>query len=133
MAALSRQLLRSETDWVPIDDATAAGAARRAAIRLAGRLGFSEGRTGDVGIVTTEMSSNLFRHADRGVIAIQVAMRAGLPDQLQGALAELAHRVVVGRLKALEEKSRSNRLEPEELVEFQRLMSLLAPRDARGG
>jgi anti-sigma regulatory factor (Ser/Thr protein kinase) len=79
VAALSRQLLRSETDWVAIDDATAAGSARRAAIRLAGRLGFSEGRTGDVGIVTTEMSSNLFRHADRGVIGIQVAMCAGLP------------------------------------------------------
>jgi hypothetical protein len=52
---------------------------------------------------------------------------------LHGALAELAHRVIMGRLKALEEKSRSTRLEPEELVEFQRLMSILAPRDARGG
>src|ERR1700722_19719691 len=79
MAALSRELLRSETEWVAIDDVTAAGSARRAAIRLAGRLGFSAGRTGDVGIVTTEISSNLFRHADRGVIAIQVAMRDGLP------------------------------------------------------
>jgi hypothetical protein len=52
---------------------------------------------------------------------------------LHGALGELAHRVVVGRLKALEEKSRSTRLEPEELLEFQSLMSNLSPRDARGG
>jgi anti-sigma regulatory factor (Ser/Thr protein kinase) len=79
VAALSRELLRSETEWVAIDDVTAPGSARRAAIRLAGRLGFDAGRTGDVGIVTTEISSNLFRHADRGVIAIQVAMHAGLP------------------------------------------------------
>jgi DNA primase len=53
--------------------------------------------------------------------------------ELHGALGELAHRVVVGRLKALEEKSRSTRLEPEELLEFQSLMSNLSPRDARGG
>jgi anti-sigma regulatory factor (Ser/Thr protein kinase) len=79
VAALSRELLRSDTEWIAIDDVTAAGSVRRAAIRMAGRLGFNAGRTGDVGIVTTEISSNLFRHADRGVIAIQVAMRAGLP------------------------------------------------------
>jgi DNA primase len=53
--------------------------------------------------------------------------------ELHGALAELAHRVIDGRLKALEEKSRSPGLKPEELVEYQRLMSILAPRDARGG
>jgi DNA primase len=62
-----------------------------------------------------------------------VADAVAAAGELHGALAELAHRVVMGRLKALEEKSRSARLEPEELVEFQRLMSILAPRDARGG
>ncbi len=62
-----------------------------------------------------------------------VADAVAAAGELHGALAELAHRVVMGRLKALEEKSRSTRLEPEELVEFQRLMSILAPRDARGG
>jgi DNA primase len=62
-----------------------------------------------------------------------VADAVAAAGELHGALAELAHRVVMGRLKALEEKSRSARLEPEELAEFQRLMSILAPRDARGG
>jgi DNA primase len=62
-----------------------------------------------------------------------VADAVAAAGELHGALAELAHRVVVGRLKALEEKSRSTRLEPEELSEFQRLMSNLGPRDARGG
>jgi DNA primase len=62
-----------------------------------------------------------------------VADAVAAAGELHGALAELAQRVVVGRLKALEEKSRSTRLDPEELSEFQRLMSILAPRDARGG
>ena len=62
-----------------------------------------------------------------------VADAGAAAGELQGALGELAHRVVVGRLKALEEKSRSSRLEPEELAEYQRLTSNLIPRDARGG
>jgi len=62
-----------------------------------------------------------------------VADAVAAAGELHGALAELAHRVIVGRLKALEEKSRSTKLEPEELAEFQRLMSVLGPRDARGG
>jgi DNA primase len=62
-----------------------------------------------------------------------VADAVAAARELHGALAELAHRVVAARLKALEEKSLSNRLEPEELAEFQRLMLILAPRDARGG
>ena len=53
--------------------------------------------------------------------------------ELHGALDGLAHRVVEGRLKALEEKSRSSRLGPEELAEYQRLTSIRSPREARGG
>jgi hypothetical protein len=63
------------------------------------------------------------------IVADAVAAAA----ELHAALGHLAHLVVVTRLKALEEKSRSMRLEPEELLEFQRLMSYRAPRDARGG
>ena len=64
MAALSRQTLRSGTEWFAVDDATVSGSARRAAMHLAGRLGFDESRIGDVGIVVTEVASNLYRHAD---------------------------------------------------------------------
>jgi DNA primase len=53
--------------------------------------------------------------------------------ELHATLAKLAHRVVEKRLEALERKSRSVRLEPEELQEFQRLMSNLSAREARGG
>jgi DNA primase len=53
--------------------------------------------------------------------------------ELRAALGKLADLVVARRLEALEEKSRSTRLEPEELLEFQRLMLHRMPRDARGG
>jgi hypothetical protein len=53
--------------------------------------------------------------------------------ELRAALGKLADLVVDRRLEALEEKSRSTRLEPEELLEFQRLMLHRVPRDARGG
>lgn len=79
MAPLSQETLRSDTTWFPIDDATAAGSARRAAMKLAGRLGFSESRAGDVGIVASEVSSNLYRHASSGSVALQVALRHGAP------------------------------------------------------
>ncbi len=62
-----------------------------------------------------------------------VADAVAAAGELHGALAELAHRVIEGRLKQLEEKSRSTRLEPEELQEFQRLMLHKVPRGARGG
>jgi DNA primase len=62
-----------------------------------------------------------------------VADAVAAAGELHAALGKLAHGVVAKRLKALEEKSRSIRLEPDELQEFQRLMSKLGTRDARGG
>jgi DNA primase len=53
--------------------------------------------------------------------------------ELRAALGKLAQTVVARRLEALQEKSRSTRLEPEELQEFQRLMLHRVPRDERGG
>jgi DNA primase len=63
------------------------------------------------------------------IVADAVAAAA----ELHASLAKLADLVVERRLEALEEKSRSTRLEPEELQEFQRLMLHRVPRDARGG
>jgi anti-sigma regulatory factor (Ser/Thr protein kinase) len=79
VAPLNQETLRSDTTWFPINDASASGSARRAAIKLAGRLGFNEARRGDVGIVASEVSSNLFRHAREGSVAVQVALRHGSP------------------------------------------------------
>jgi DNA primase len=62
-----------------------------------------------------------------------VADAVAAAGELRAALGKLADLVVARRLEALEEKSRSTRLEPEELLEFQRLMLYRVPRDARGG
>jgi len=62
-----------------------------------------------------------------------VADAVAAAGELRAALGKLADLVVARRLEALEEKSRSTRLEPEELLEFQRLMLHRVPRDARGG
>jgi DNA primase len=62
-----------------------------------------------------------------------VADAVAAAGELRAALGKLAYLVVARRLEALEEKSRSTRLEPEELQEFQRLMLYRVPRDARGG
>ena len=53
-----------------IDDATMAGEARRAAVALAGRLGFDETERGKVAIVATEAATNLSKHATGGEIVI---------------------------------------------------------------
>ncbi len=53
-----------------IDDATMAGEARRAAVALAGRLGFDETERGKVAIVVTEAATNLSKHANGGEIVI---------------------------------------------------------------
>lgn len=71
------ETLRSATAWFPIDDATATGSSRRAAIRLAQQLGFAERRTAEAGIVASEAASNIHLHASGGVVGVQVVLRAG--------------------------------------------------------
>jgi DNA primase len=63
------------------------------------------------------------------IVADAVAATA----ELRAALAKLAFLVVERRLEALQQKSRLTRLGEEELEEFQRLMGIRGPRDARGG
>jgi DNA primase len=58
---------------------------------------------------------------------------AAAATELKATLRRLAERALQRRLEALELKSVSSRLEPEELKEFQLLMSKLVARDARGG
>jgi anti-sigma regulatory factor (Ser/Thr protein kinase) len=70
--------LRSDTEWVRVDSESAAGAVRRAAVRLAGRLDFPESRVGEVGIVASEATSNIWRHAGSGHVALQVVVRNGI-------------------------------------------------------
>lgn len=73
------QTVRSGTEWFPIDDPTATGAVRRAAMNLGRRLGMGEHRVAEIGIVATEATSNLANHADDATIGLQVALRHGEP------------------------------------------------------
>lgn len=65
-----------DVSWFPVEDTTAVGAVRRAADALARRLGFGEQRAAEVGIVATELASNLRKHADEGVMLLRSG-RAG--------------------------------------------------------
>jgi anti-sigma regulatory factor (Ser/Thr protein kinase) len=71
--------VRSGTQWFLVEDSAATGTVRRAAMQLASRLGFSEHRAAEVGIVASEASSNLVAHATRGSVGLQVALRHELP------------------------------------------------------
>jgi anti-sigma regulatory factor (Ser/Thr protein kinase) len=62
----------TEHAWFRIDDASAAGTVRRAAVRLAEHLGFDAERAGEVGIVATELASNLTKHAVEGNVILRV-------------------------------------------------------------
>ena len=68
--------MRSATDWYRIDSDSAVGSVRRAGIRLANQLGFSEERAAEVGIVASEISSNVWRHGEHGSVAVTAVLRA---------------------------------------------------------
>ena len=62
--------------WFRMEEAGRISAARRAAELLAGQMGLDDGRIAALGIVVTELASNLVKHADEGLILIRPA-RAG--------------------------------------------------------
>ena len=62
----------AQVDWFRVDDPSAPGTIRRAAMRLAEQLGFAEHRAGEVGIAATELATNLSRHAVAGTLALRV-------------------------------------------------------------
>lgn len=77
-----------EVTWFRIDDRAGDGRVRRAAVALAERLGFSEGRTAEVAIVATELTTNVARHAGGGAIAVRRLSRAS--GAVTGGIALLA-------------------------------------------
>ncbi|MFG1922876.1 ATP-binding protein [Cryptosporangium sp. NPDC048952] len=65
-------LIGAEVLWIPIDDTSAVGAARRMATGLATRAGFGETRSGELAIAVTELAGNLHRHARDGAVALRL-------------------------------------------------------------
>lgn len=65
----------SLTQVLPIDDTSQVGHARRTAQKLAEQQGFDERDSGRVALVTTELASNLLKHAGRGELHLRVVPR----------------------------------------------------------
>ncbi|MFC4117209.1 SpoIIE family protein phosphatase [Nonomuraea zeae] len=66
------QMIRSGNEaWFRVEDASAIGVARRAAMALAGTLGFGQVARERVGIAVSEAASNLVKHAVEGTMLIR--------------------------------------------------------------
>ena len=62
---------------VPLDDRSRVGEARRVASSLAAEAGLGEAVRSDVGIVATELATNVLRHAERGTLVMRRLEGAG--------------------------------------------------------
>ena len=62
--------------WLPLDDASAVGSARRAAERLADQLGLPTGRVAEVGLAVTEIATNVHCHAGGGALLLRALRTA---------------------------------------------------------
>jgi anti-sigma regulatory factor (Ser/Thr protein kinase) len=63
---------------VDIAEATQAGDARRKAVAIATSLQMDETRCGQIALATTEIATNLVKHAGRGYILLQQLLRDGI-------------------------------------------------------
>jgi anti-sigma regulatory factor (Ser/Thr protein kinase) len=61
----------NQTATYPVEDGSQVSEPRRAALTLAGRLGFSEERAGRVALVVSELGTNLAKHATRGELLLR--------------------------------------------------------------
>lgn len=62
--------------WYTAEEAGEVGAVRRAAVDLGQRLGLPEQRLGNLAILATELTSNLYKHAREGAVQVR-ALRLG--------------------------------------------------------
>jgi len=62
--------------WLPATEMAAAGGVRRAAVALGSEAALSPPALGDLAIIATEISTNLARHAEQGVVLLRL-VRSG--------------------------------------------------------
>ncbi|MCM3882312.1 ATP-binding protein [Frankia sp. R82] len=67
----ARLPLVEDVAWFTAEEDSAAGAARRAAMKLADTLGFAAQRRDEIGIAVTEVATNLVRHAQGGRLLLR--------------------------------------------------------------
>ena len=70
-------MLENASLALPVRDPSEIGAARRAAVALAARLGASETEGGNVALVVTELATNLVRHGGGGELLVRPLPSAG--------------------------------------------------------
>ena len=60
-----------EGSWLAVNEESAAGGVRRAAVALGQQVGLDEAALADLAIVATELGTNLARHAIEGAVLIR--------------------------------------------------------------
>jgi anti-sigma regulatory factor (Ser/Thr protein kinase) len=82
MVALNQPLLAQapvDVRWLRVEDPSAAAACRGAALALARRLQFPEGRSDQLVLAVTEAATNLHKHAGQGLMLLRIARGNGKP------------------------------------------------------
>ena len=70
-------VLNNKSTAVRISESSAVGEARRVAMGMGESLGFHSVKTGEVGIIVTELANNLWRHAGEGEIVLRTILSPG--------------------------------------------------------
>ena len=78
MGPVTPSRIVEDIGWFSVVDVSAVGTVRRAAMRLADKMGYDEQRAGQVGIVATEIATNLVAHASEGAVLLRIVRSADL-------------------------------------------------------
>lgn len=81
MVALGHWLTTPGVDemrWLRVVDVSAVAGCRRAAVSMAGRLGFPDTRTEQLALAVTEAAANLHKHAREGSVLLRICRDASL-------------------------------------------------------
>jgi anti-sigma regulatory factor (Ser/Thr protein kinase) len=65
--------------WIRVEDASAVGGARSAALAMAERLAFPPARAQPLALAVTEAASNLFKHAREGTLLLRICRDGEAP------------------------------------------------------
>ncbi|MEV4479842.1 SpoIIE family protein phosphatase [Micromonospora coxensis] len=74
---MSAETVPATGAWLRVESGSAASAVRRAAERLGGQLGLDANRVAELAIVTAELTSNLVKHAQEGVLLLRPVRQDG--------------------------------------------------------
>ncbi|MFV2104052.1 SpoIIE family protein phosphatase [Micromonospora sp. LOL_024] len=76
MVPVTTEPVPDRGSWFRVENGSTGSAVRRAAERLGDQLGLPTGRIADLAIVAAELTSNLIKHAEEGVLLLRPVRRA---------------------------------------------------------